>query len=70
MTYFTSREISRNSSVPALTSISNSAISVELSLAPSDTMRRSATSLFDAARELDANGTNFGYNPRTGYTRG
>lgn len=23
-----------------------------------------------AARELDANGTNFGYNPRTGYTRG
>src|SRR5687767_11667195 len=22
-----------------------------------------------AARELDANGTNFGYNPRTGYTR-
>ncbi len=23
-----------------------------------------------AARELDSNGTNFGYNPRTGYTRG
>ena len=23
-----------------------------------------------AVRELDANGTNFGYNPRTGYTRG
>ena len=23
-----------------------------------------------AARELDANGTNFGYNPQTGYTRG